>query len=92
VLAFQDLAYAELLEHEREEYHMEAQEDQRKSAGRPSFPEAHQQRCLLPEYAAVYLDTSITNLIADFRDTSWSFFLVRRASGSGRRGSCTPRL
>jgi hypothetical protein len=33
-----------------------------------SFPEAHQQRYLLPEYPAVYLDTYITNLIADFRD------------------------
>jgi hypothetical protein len=33
-----------------------------------SFPEAHAQRYLLPEYPAVYLDTYITNLIADFRD------------------------
>ena len=57
-----------------------------------SFPEARQRRYLLPEYSAVYLDAYITNLIADFRDTSWSFFLVRRASGSGRRGSRTPRL
>jgi hypothetical protein len=33
-----------------------------------SFPEAHEMRYLLPPYPAVYLDTYITNLIADFRD------------------------
>jgi hypothetical protein len=33
-----------------------------------SFPEAHEKRYLLPPYPAVYLDTYITNLIADFRD------------------------
>jgi hypothetical protein len=33
-----------------------------------SFPEAHKQRYLLPPYPAVYLETYITNLIADFRD------------------------
>lgn len=33
-----------------------------------SFPEAHQSRYLLPPYPAVYLNTYITNLIADFRD------------------------
>jgi len=33
-----------------------------------SFPEAHQNRYLLPPYPAVYLNTYITNLIADFRD------------------------
>jgi hypothetical protein len=33
-----------------------------------SFPEAHKKRYLLPPYPAVYLDTYITNLIADFRD------------------------
>lgn len=32
-----------------------------------SFPEAHRERYLLPEYPAVYLETHITNLIADFR-------------------------
>jgi hypothetical protein len=33
-----------------------------------SFAEAHRNRYLLPEYPAVYLETHITNLIADFRD------------------------
>ncbi len=33
-----------------------------------SFPEASASRYLLPPYPAVYLDTYITNLIADFRD------------------------
>src|SRR5262245_66115837 len=33
-----------------------------------SFPEAHATRYFLSEYPAVYLDTYITNLIADFRD------------------------
>ena len=33
-----------------------------------SFPEAHKNRYLLPEYPAVQLETHITNLIADFRD------------------------
>ena len=33
-----------------------------------SFPKAHETRYLLPPYPAVYLDTYITNLIADFRD------------------------
>src|SRR5215831_9291704 len=33
-----------------------------------SFPEARKKRYLLPPYPAVYLDTYITNLIADFRD------------------------
>jgi len=33
-----------------------------------SFPEAHAQRYFLGDYPAVYLDTHITNLIADFRD------------------------
>jgi hypothetical protein len=33
-----------------------------------SFPEAHRNRYLLPEYPAVYLETYITNLIADFRE------------------------
>ncbi len=33
-----------------------------------SFPEAHKNRYLLPEYPAVYLDTWITNLIGDFLD------------------------
>ncbi|HXG17972.1 MAG TPA: hypothetical protein VNN62_02705 [Methylomirabilota bacterium] len=37
-----------------------------------SFPEAHQQRYLLPPYPAVYLNTYITNLIADFRDAKLS--------------------
>lgn len=32
------------------------------------FPEAHEKRYLLSNYPAVYLDTYITNLIADFRD------------------------
>ncbi len=33
-----------------------------------SFPEAHAGRYFLADYPAVYLDTYITNLIADFRD------------------------
>jgi hypothetical protein len=33
-----------------------------------SFPEAHASRYFLSDYPAVYLDTHITNLIADFRD------------------------
>jgi len=33
-----------------------------------SFPEAHAKRYFLADYPAVYLDTYITNLIADFRD------------------------
>lgn len=33
-----------------------------------NFSEAHLNRYLLPPYPAVYLDTYITNLIADFRD------------------------
>jgi hypothetical protein len=33
-----------------------------------NFTEAHQNRYLLPPYPAVYLNTYITNLIADFRD------------------------
>ena len=33
-----------------------------------NFSEAHKNRYLLPPYPAVYLDTYITNLIADFRD------------------------
>jgi hypothetical protein len=33
-----------------------------------SFPEAHEKRYFLADYPAVYLDTHITNLIADFRD------------------------
>lgn len=33
-----------------------------------SFPEAHAQRYFLSDYPAVYLDTHITNLIADFRN------------------------
>jgi hypothetical protein len=35
-----------------------------------SFPEAHRNRYLLPEYPAVYLETYITNLIGDFRDAT----------------------
>ncbi|MGE0821417.1 MAG: hypothetical protein AB7G75_15725 [Candidatus Binatia bacterium] len=35
-----------------------------------SFSEAYKNRYLLPPYPAVYLDTYITNLIADFRDAS----------------------
>jgi hypothetical protein len=35
-----------------------------------SFPEAHEQRYLLSAYPAVYLETYITNLIADFRDAT----------------------
>jgi hypothetical protein len=40
-----------------------------------SFPEAHEKRYLLPPYPAVYLDTYITNLIADFRDAKISTHL-----------------
>lgn len=40
-----------------------------------SFPEAHKQRYLLPPYPAVYLDTYITNMIADFRDAKDSAHL-----------------
>lgn len=40
-----------------------------------SFPEAHQNRYLLPPYPAVYLNTYITNLIADFRDAKVSSHL-----------------
>jgi hypothetical protein len=35
-----------------------------------SFPEAHAQRYFLADYPAVYLDTYITNLIADFRNAA----------------------
>jgi hypothetical protein len=35
-----------------------------------SFPEAHAQRYFLADYPAVYLDTHITNLIADFRNAA----------------------
>ena len=39
------------------------------------FPEAHKNRYLLPPYPAVYLNTYITNLIADFRDAKVSSHL-----------------
>ena len=35
-----------------------------------SFPEAHARRYFLADYPAVYLDTYITNLIADFRNAA----------------------
>jgi hypothetical protein len=40
-----------------------------------SFSEAHKNRYLLPPYPAVYLNTYITNLIADFRDAKVSTHL-----------------
>jgi len=40
-----------------------------------NFTEAHKSRYLLPPYPAVYLNTYITNLIADFRDAKVSSHL-----------------
>lgn len=40
-----------------------------------NFAEAHKHRYLLPPYPAVYLNTYITNLIADFRDAKVSTHL-----------------
>ncbi len=40
-----------------------------------NFTEAHKSRYLLPPYPAVYLNTYITNLIADFRDAQVSSHL-----------------